>query len=32
MAIKNILTEPDQLLRQISKPVEKVGIKKKIDG
>ena len=25
MAIKNILTEPDQLLRQISKPVEKVG-------
>ena len=29
MAIKNILTEPDQLLRQISKPVEKVGIKEK---
>ena len=25
MSIKNILTEPDQILRQISKPVEKVG-------
>ena len=25
MAIKNILTEPDKLLRQVSKPVEKVG-------
>ena len=25
MAVKTILTEPDQLLRQISKPVEKVG-------
>ena len=29
MAIKNILTEPDQLLRQISKPVEKVGIEER---
>ena len=27
MSIKNILTEPDQILRQISKPVEKVGKK-----
>jgi len=25
MAIKNIITEPNQILRQISKPVEKVG-------
>ncbi len=25
MAVKTILTEPDQLLRQISKPVKKVG-------
>jgi len=25
MAVKKILTEPDQLLRQISKPVKKVG-------
>ena len=27
MAVKTILTEPDQILRQISKPVEKVGKK-----
>ena len=27
MSIKTILTEPDQILRQISKPVEKVGKK-----
>ena len=25
MAVKTILTEPNQLLRQVSKPVEKVG-------
>ena len=25
MGIKTILTEPDKLLRQVSKPVEKVG-------
>ena len=25
MAIKTILTEPNKLLRQISKPVDKVG-------
>ena len=25
MAVKTILTEPNKLLRQISKPVEKVG-------
>ena len=25
MAVKTILTEPNKILRQISKPVEKVG-------
>jgi peptide deformylase len=25
MSIKNIITEPNQLLRQISKPVDSVG-------
>ena len=25
MTVKTILTEPNQLLRQVSKPVEKVG-------
>jgi peptide deformylase len=29
MAVKTILTEPNKLLRQISKPVEKVGIEEK---
>ena len=29
MAVKTILTEPNKLLRQISKPVEKVGYKEK---
>ena len=33
MAVKTILTEPNKLLRQISKPVEKVGINdEKING
>ena len=30
MAVKTILTEPDQLLRQISKPVKKVGKEEQI--
>ena len=29
MAIKTILTEPNKILRQISKPVEKVGKEEK---
>ena len=29
MAVKTILTEPNKLLRQISKPVEKVGKEEK---
>jgi peptide deformylase len=33
MAVKTILTEPNKLLRQISKPVEKVGKEEqKING
>ena len=29
MSVKNILTEPDKKLRQVSKPVEKVGVEEK---
>ena len=29
MAVKTILTEPNKLLRQISKPVEKVGVEER---
>ena len=31
MAIKTILTEPNKILRQVSKIVEKVGNEEKVD-
>jgi len=30
MSIRKILTEPDKILRQVSKPVEGVGMKNRI--
>ena len=32
MTVRTILTEPNKILRQISKPVQTVGREKKING